>query len=905
VVPAAVTWLPVLIGLFGGLGMSEAWQLWLLAWFGQPFGVTDPQFGLDLGFYVYRLAALRQLLSSGTTILLITGGLLFGVYWYVDQVRVRGNELLFGRLLRNHVLVLVAVLMLLRAVDQWISRYSLLLAPQRLFYGAGWTATHVTMPSLALSAVLAVVAAAACLWATRPRVRARIAYWGIGLHVGVALLGTMVAPPVVQRLKVAPNEFEMERPYLERAIASTRRAFGLEQVQERSLPSSAPLSADDLARNAATVADIRIWDHRPLLRTYAQLQEIRQYYDIINVNSDRYELDGSKQQVLIAARELNHQQLDQKAKSWINLHLDYTHGYGAVVSSASRQGAEGQPLFLAKDIPPVTHPGLRIDEPRIYFGEVIAMPPEENPRQQGLLPQTQQQQRGERPEQAAARAKERYNSLRENDEADYLLVGTREEFDYGETRNGEEVKHRTTYRGQSGIPAGGFLRRLAFALRLHSVDVLVSRLVQPQTKVLLHRQVTRRCNKAAPFLLWDTHPYPVIADGRLVWICEGYTYSLSYPYSQVHFERRMTPGGPRWQPVWNYLRNPVKAVVDAYDGTVRLYVVDEADPLVQSYQRIYPGIMQPASAAAPAVRQHFRYPALLFKTQAAVYRRYHMNDPQVFYNQEDLWAVAREVDRETERLARLQNLDPKKEELYRDMEPYYITMSLPGSKDVDFLLISPFTPYSTPDERGRVTQRDNLIAWMGALCDPERYGQLVVYRFPKDTNVFGPLQVEARIDQDDAISQQITLWDKGGSRVLRGNLLVIPIESSLLYVQPLYLESEKRGLPELKRVIVGYEDRLAMEPTLEAALQRLFGRATRPVAAPATAAAPARGAAQTAAPAGGAAPLDAGAMATAREALDASEAALRAGDWAAFAKERQRLREALGKLAGQSSTAGK
>ncbi len=359
-------------------------------------------------------------------------------------------------------------------------------------------------------------------------------------------------------------------------------------------------------------------------------------------------------------------------------------------------------------------------------------------------------------------------------------------------------------------------------------------------------------------------------------------------------------------PTWNYLRNPIKGVVDAYDGTVKLYVVDAEDPLLKTWERIYPGLFTPVAQAPQALRSHFRYSPLQFKSQADLYRKYHMGDVRTFYNQEDLWAVAREVDRELERLARLQRLDPKKDELYRDMEPYFVTMSLPGPNPAEFMLMTSFTPYSGAQQRGRGNQRDNLIAWMAARCDPEHYGELVVYKFPKDTNVYGPLQVEARIDQDDRISQQISLWDRGGSQVARGNLLVIPIESSLLYVQPLYLESEKRGLPELKRVILAYQNEVVMEATLEAALQELFGDVvvapangpvTAPGLAPGPVTAPGQGPPRPAAGAG----VDPRLLAAAQRAFDAGEQALREGDWARYQAERERLSKTLQQLAGQGA----
>lgn len=891
IVPRVALWLPVLAAFMGGLGTAESWQLWLLAVLGVPFGTADPQFGLDVGFYVYRLGAFRQIVSSLSTLTIVLLILVVALYGHLQLIRVRDQELVFARSARNHILAVTAFFFVLRAGQQWLGRYGELLSDKGLFTGANWTSAHVTIPGLACSALLALAAAVVCGVVMAPHRPARPAYYAIAIHLLGSLLLTGLAPAVAHRLLVVPNEYEMEKPYLERAIAATRQAFGIDRAKERSFPAVANLKPADLARNRATIEDIRIWDHRPLLRTFAQLQEIRQYYDIIDVDSDRYQVDGRLQQVLIAARELNHHQLDIKAKSWVNLHLDYTHGYGTVVSSASRMGNEGQPQFLAKDIPTRSVPGLEVTQPRLYFGEAILLPPEETAQQSSLMPR-QQETREATPTTTAERLRERFNSGRESDDVDYLLVGTRDEFDYAETVGDQEVKHRTRYQGKSGIPAGGLLRRIALGLRLHSVELAISNLVTPQTRLLLHRQVTRRCRRAAPFLVWDTNPYPVVVDGRTQWICEAYTYSLSYPYAESYYRPEMTARGPQYRRTWNYVRNSVKAVVDAYDGTVMLYVVDPADPLIRSYDRIFPGMLRPVDQAPAELRRHFRYPVLLFKSQAEMYRAYHMTDPRTFYNQEDLWATAREVDREAVTPPSMPGRQQPSGERYKDMDPYYITMSLPGESTAQFMLINAFTPFSTGARREAVSQRDNLIAWMGALCDPDRYGELVIYTFPKNTNIYGPLQVEARIDQDDAISQQITLWDRGGSRVIRGNLMIIPVESSLLYVQPLYLESEKRGLPELKRIIVSYEDRVVMEATVAAALQRLFGVA---VGGPSAPAAPAAAPTSTA-PAAKGKGVDPRLLAAAEQAFTASEEALRAGDWGRYQQERERLRQILGQM---------
>lgn len=889
------TWLPIAIAVASGFGISATWLMWQLALRAVPFGVNDPLFGRDVGFWIFALPVWRQVLSSASSTLVLSLVLVVAMQFVYGEIRVVGNELRFGRGGRRHILALAAALLLVRGGLLWLRRYELLLGQRRLFAGANWADAHVVLPMLAVSAILAVAAVFFCLRVMRPGVAARSAYYAVGVHVVVHLLGVGLAPAIAQRLIVTPNEIDAESPYIAHAIAATRSAFGLDAVDERRFEVVSDLTAADLARNRGTVANVRIWDHRPLLRTYAKLQEIRPYYDIIDVDTDRYPGPDGPRQVLLAARELNHANLDAKARSWINQHVEYTHGIGLVASPATQVSAQGQPELLLRDIPPRGAAELSIEQPRIYFGEVVALPAEEAQRQPAsLLPQQQEQQQAARPDEDALRIRRRLNSVTEPDETDYLLVGTtRDELDYVEASGEAEIKHTTRYAGRSGVPLGGFFRRLLFALRLHSIELLVTRAATPESRLLLHRQVTRRCQRGAPFLRWDDNPYPVVADGRIVWICEGYTYSGSYPYSKVHYETVATPRGQRLVPTWNYLRNPVKAVVDAYEGTVDYYLVDEGDPIAATLAKVFPGLLKPAAEAPESVRAHFRYPQLLFRTQAAIYREYHMTDPSVFYTQEDLWAVAQEVDRETERQLQRQGRLPRGTSVYRNMEPHYITMSLPGESSTEFMLLTPFTPYSARSDAQGGGQRDNLIAWMVARCDPARYGELVVFKFPKDTNIYGPRQVENRIDQDDAISQAITLWDKGGSQVIRGNLLVVPIESSLLYVQPLYLESDKQGFPELKRVIVAYGEQITMQPTLDAALGELFDGLATPAAAPESApeALPEAGpAAETG--------VDPALLAAARQAFEAGDAAQRAGDWAGYQRERDRLAQILSRLAG-------
>lgn len=879
----AVRWLPVLGALAVGLAAATNWQLWLLALYGRPFGVRDPQFGLEAGFYVYRLGALQVVLSGLLNALVVLTALVLLLYSQRRQIRVRHREVTLGPRCRSHLLLLAGCLLLVRAGLLWVRRYQLLLNFDGLFPGPGWTQAHLTIPALGLSAVAAVVAALACFAARRPGRTSRGALWAFGAHLALFVLGVGLVPALAQKIVVKPNESERELPYIARAITATRAAFGLDQVELRTGAGAATLDAAQLQAHAGTLDNVRIWDHRPLLRTLKQLQEIRQYYDIIDVDNDRYQLGGRERQVLVAARELNHAQLDDKSRSWLNLHLEYTHGYGLTMVSASGVDGQGQPSFVLRNLPPQGE--VPLTQPRIYFGEVILLPPEA-PVGQTMLPNQERPRPG--PDQTAEKWRRRLNDVSEPDTTDYLLVGTsRDEFDYAETVDGQEVKHRTRYAGAAGVPVGSAWRRLLFALRFRSPELLLTRFVTPQSKLLMHRQVTRRCKRAAPFLVWDTQPYPVALDGRIVYVCEGYTMSQSYPCAALHYERQFTMRGWVDTPTWNYLRNPVKAVVDAYDGTVKLYVVDPADPLVQTYARIYPGVLQPAEAMPASLRAHLRYPQLLFRSQADMLGRYHMTDPRQFYAGEDLWATAREYSREI-----AGNIPRKKPEtspdLYQPMQSYYISMALPGESDKtpQFMLLSAYTPYN--ERVADRTQRDNMIAYLVGLCDPGHYGKLLAYRFPKDRTVYGPLQIEALINQDERVSQQMTLWDKGGSQVIHGHLLVVPVGHSLLYVQPLYLEAEQKGLPELKRVVVVYEQQVAMEPTLGGALERLFGAAPTLGDAPTVAVVKPNAPAPT--------KLDPGVAAEAQAAFAAFEAALKSGDWARAAAERERLRAALGRL---------
>jgi len=673
-----------------------------------------------------------------------------------------------------------------------LDRYGLLFSAGGASFGATYSDVNATLPALKVVISLAGVAAIACLvQIMRPGLR--LALGGLALWLAGSLIGLTAYPTLIQRLHVVPNEIAAERPYIERSIAATNRAYGLDRIEERPFPAEEELTAATLRKNEPTIKNIRLWEHRPLLDSYGQLQEIRTYYKFVDVDNDRYGLDGEYRQVMLSVRELSHAHLPSRI--WINEHLVYTHGYGAVVGPVNRVTREGLPEFFVKDIPPVAAGSLKITRPEIYYGEVA------NP---------------------------------------YVLVRTRtKELNYPV---GDQNVY-TTYEGQGGVSIGSFWRKLVFAARFGEIKILLAQDLTPESRILYHRQIVERVQKIAPFLRLDRDPYPVITkDGRIVWLLDAYTTSERYPYSQPT------------QGVGNYIRNPLKVTVDAYHGTVRVYLVEPEEPLIRAYSRAFPGLFQPLDAMPEDLRAHIRYPQDLFAIQARMYAAYHMRDPQVFYNKEDLWTIPTR----------------KAEGREAEMEPYYTIMRLPGETREEFVLLLPFTP----------VRRDNMIAWLAARSDLPHYGKLLLFDFPKGKLVFGPRQIEARIDQDAFISQQISLWSQAGSQVIRGSLLAIPIEESLLYVQPLYLAAERGRLPELKRVITAFGNRIAMEETLEASLQQLFGaRAAQPDAAPRTAAARAEPAQRLAS--------------QALEHFQKAQEHLRRWNWTGFGEELRRVEEIL------------
>ena len=807
---AAMTVVAVLIGLFA----AGQWPIWLTFRHGGSFGQADPVLGYDVGFYVFALPFWQVLRGLGQVLVVLAALVAGGLYLVSGSLASGfGRRLSMTRAVRLHLSSLVAVFFLLLAIGAWLSRAEHLLEPTPLIFGASYADVMGRMPAmLLLTAVCILGAALAVVQAYTTR------NWPIPVAIGLYLVvsvGGELYSSALQRFVVSPNEQTRETPYIQHNIDATRRAFGLDGVEERELSGDALLTAADIGRNAATLDNVRLWDHQPLLETFGQIQEIRTYYEFGSVDNDRYRVDGRLRQVMLSARELNSASLPNR--TWVNERLTFTHGYGLTLGPVNQVTSEGLPVLFVRDLPPVTTPPFTVDEPSIYYGEFSS---------------------------------------------DYVVVKTKtREFHY--PRGDDNVFKE--YAGKGGVPLSSFGRKLLFAFRFGAYQMVLSDDIGPESRILFNRAIGERVRAIAPFLEFDRDPYLVLADGRLFWIYDAYTTSSRYPYSAPVNNGRI-----------NYIRNAVKFVIDANDGTTTAYLADTRDPIAAAYGRAFPGMFTPMDRMPAAIREHVRYPEDIFGLQARVYATYHMTQPAVFYNREDQWEVP--------------TTDEGRDA--RPMQPYYTIMRLPGEREAEFIQMLPYTP----------RRRDNLAAWLVARSDGEHYGQLRVFEFPKQKLVFGPRQVVARMNQDQTISPQITLWNQQGSQVIWGTLMVIPVEESLIYVRPLYLKASGGRIPELTRVIVAYQNQIVMEETLEEGLARIFGARGAPAA---PAAAP-PGGTQTSAPspapqtAGTASAAGVDALAAeAQTHYDRAIAAQRAGDWAKYGEEIRALGAALERMRRQ------
>ncbi|MGH3442111.1 MAG: UPF0182 family protein [Nitriliruptorales bacterium] len=757
-VPLIIVGVSLVFAFSAGGAVATQWDRYLLWSNGGDFAIADPQFNRDVGFYVFDLPWLSFVQGWLFTSLVLTLIITAIAHYLFGSIR---PELPRDRVTpraKAHLSVLLALVLAARGWGYWLDRFRLNFSPRGTVTGASYTDVHAELPALHLLLVVTAVAIVLVLWNIRSR------GWllpgaAIGLLILASILLQGIYPAAIQRLRVDPQELAREREFIERNLEATRHAYGIGEVESTRFTVEDDLGDEDVDEHQVTLNNVRLWDPPTLITTYKQLQAIRPYYEFADVDVDRYVIDGELRQVMVSTREMFSQGLESSAQTWQNLHLTFTHGYGVVASQVNTATSQGQPVFLARGIPPRGEAeNLVPDEPGLYFGE---------------------------------------------DHDDYSIVRTgQDELDFEDSDTGEQVT--TSYDGEGGVPVGTMLRRLAFALRMRDANLVLSDLIHDGSEIIFRRLVPERVQTVAPYLTLDGDPYPVVIDRRIVWVQDAYTTSADYPYSERSLFKGTTV---------NYVRNSVKAVVDGYHGTVTLYVVDPDDPVLQAWQQIFPESFASLSEAPEQLREHFRYPQDLFELQTMIYQTYHIPGPDAFYSKADAWERPPDA-------AAIANLPEGSTELPL-LEPYYLLMRLPGEGTEEFVLIQPYLARNKP----------NMIAWLAGRSDPGHFGKLSAVQFPSDQTILGPAQAQARIEQDPTISEYITLRSQAGSEVRRGNLLVIPIERSILYVEPLFIENPQARIPELAQVTVVMGDRVVMAQTLPQALEALLGEAP-PAAGP-------------------------------------------------------------------------
>jgi uncharacterized membrane protein (UPF0182 family) len=838
------------VAFIAAVGASGAWQRVLLYLNQVSWGENDPVFDRDISFYVFSVPFWQGILSFVLTALIVSLVLAAIVHLIMGGIDIKQKpgkaapdageagptpfaraqqaapqipqiDLKLGGRAVAHLSALLAAIFVVVGIGQLFKGWNLLYSTSGAEYGAGYTDVHIRLPLTYVTMAIALLLAVVLVW----NVWRRRQWWPLAIAVWVVALIVLrgIVPAAYQSLLVNPNQLSKEKPYISHNLELTRQAYGLDQIQQKPLATKEALTPQKLKDNSATLRNIRLWDPNTLVTSYRQLQELRGYYTFLDADVDRYTVNGVYRQTMLSPRELNMQELPQQ---WVNQHITYTHGFGVAMSAVNQVTADGSPDFLVQDIPTVSSaPSLEIAEPRIYFGELGT---------------------------------------------EYSLVNTKEpEFDYPGA--GGDV-YTKGYSGSGGVPISPFLNRLAFAAQYGTIKFFTTSALKSDSRIIFRNDIRERIQAAAPFLGLDPDPYMVIVDGKLYWIQDAYTQTDRFPYS--------TPEGGL-----NYLRNSVKVVVDAYNGAMKYYVWDEKDPLLRTWQAVYPDLFTPRAEVPQALLDHVRYPEGLFDIQAQVWSTYHVDGPEILYNRGDQWQIPDNV--------ALSGPGP--------MEAYYVIMRLPGETKEEFLLMLPFVP----------TSRQNMISWLGARSDMPEYGTALNYIFSKSTTVFGPSQVEAAINQDPDISSQRTLWGQQGSQVIMGNLLVVPIEDSLLYVQPLYLQSDQTQLPQLKRVIVFYrapaltpvgaatgsaKQVVAMEPTLGQALAAAFGQSFDSGSASGGGQVDGGGTTGGGTTGGGAGGLSAEAIALiarANEEFSAAQDALKAGDFAEYGRRIDALEQAL------------
>lgn len=816
------------LALLFALGATPLWEGFVLFRNSVDFGINDPVFGRDLSFFVFKLPFLQATYTWAFSSLLLITLIVAGAHYLTGGIRPQSPVERVTPQVKAHLSVLVGLLALLRAWGYRLDQYQLLYSDRGDITGASYTDIHAELPALKLLVVISIIGALLFLVNIRFRGWA-LPVFGLGLWLLTSLLGAGLYPFIVQRFSVEPAQLQRERPFIARNIEFTRQAYGIDAIEVTEFPVRPGVSAEAIATNQTTVDNIRLWDAETLKTSFKQLQELRPYYQFHDVDVDRYTLDGQRRQVMLSPRELDLDNLP--TRTWQNDHIIFTHGYGAVVTPTNATAEEGRPTFLLKDIPPESSAEeLKIEQGGIYFGETF-----DNPQRTYSVVRTEQK------------------------EFDYSL-------DEGEDRT-------TFYEGEAGVPVKGLARRLAFTWRFRNINLLISGLINSDSRVIYYRQIRDRIAKAAPFLAVDGDPYLTIVDGKLFWIVDAFTTSDMYPYSErFEFGNRTQvrgdPGaGPSFSGTNNYIRNSVKVTVDAYNGTMTLYVWDEKDPVIQAWRKVFPELFTDRSQIPPGLEEHVRYPEDLFRIQSGVYTRYHMTEPETFYTNEDIWVIPARPSQEAA-VAVTGGLGARATTLGQEMEPYYVLMRLPGSTKEDYVLILPMNPRSRP----------NMVSLLAAHSDPDDYGELKDFRFPRGVTVFGVGQIHSRINAVERISRTISLLDQRGSKVILGNLLVIPIGESILYSQPLFIQAEANPIPELKYVILASSETVVMEPTLEDALAAMLG--TRPPS-------------PLPDPTGEQPSVDETLIEEAYRHLVAADEAARRGDWETYGREQEAARDAL------------
>ncbi len=731
----------VFLSLIIGIEASSRWDIFLKFSNSIPFGYNDPVFNNDISFYIFEIPFLNYIYQWSLIAIVFSFMISTGVYVYKKGIIITNNGIQVRASTYGHLSILLGLFIIIRSFGYRLLAFNLLTTQRNFVSGAGYADIHARLPLLGFLVAISLIIGIALF------ANVYFKSWKLpagGILILILASGFSAAyPEIIQKLRVLPNEISLEKEYINRQIEFTRKAYDLDRVKVTPFEAEKEITAGQIKNNETTINNVRLWDSRPLLQTYRQLQEIRTYYSFYDVDVDRYNIDGYYRQVTISTRELSYDKLP--AKIWINEHLSFTHGYGVCMSPVNKFTQEGLPEFIIKDIPPVHMSEIKVERPQIYYGELAN---------------------------------------------DYVFTNTdADEFDYP-LGDGNVF---SDYQGTGGVKLDAFFKKAAFALRFSSLAALLNTDIKKDSRIMIYRNILGyasekgRASRIMPLIHYDVDPYIFIDDeGKLKWIIDGYTISSSFPYSH-HIQAGSS---------FNYIRNSVKVIIDAYDGSVDFYIFDNNDPIIQSYSKIFPGLFKPKETMPDSYKKHTRYPVDLFRIQSQIYTAYQMTDPVVFYNKEDLWEYPRELFYQNE----------------QNVEPYFTIMKLPGNISEEYILMLPFTP----------ANKDNISAWMCVRNDDEHYGELLVYKFPKKKLIYGPFQIEARVDQDPEISKQLSLWSQGGSQIIRGNMLVIPIENSIMYVEPLFLKAEKGDIPELKRVIVSIDDRVVMEETLEDALSILL-----------------------------------------------------------------------------------